>query len=366
MSTVTIEALRELLRTPVVREILDAGEPLQGEAGRDLARALLADDPALGLGLLARSPQLVNALCAALAEAGSTLERLPAPLQLRLLQQLAAQLDRPALLATARLYGRLLARLLALPELVHAIDPGSIRQAATGLAAAAAEALAPLCENAARDPLLLANLAGIVAPVLNALLDVVVRALRALDLPPELLASALLAALEDIDAARAGALLEQTALLLARAHEGDLLLGRGEPRLRLVLGRFLGQALAAADPGALARAVQCLAEDARTGLRAIADVVRGDRERVAPLLAAVEPALRTIGEGAAELASALLPPDPGRPARLADAALGWLGEALRRDPALAQVIARHLILGVRSLLTSRLRAAAARVSGWRP
>jgi len=336
--TLAADLLREVVRTPAARELAARllGPP-SAEGGAALTRALLWEDPALGLDALAASPHLLNGALGALQALGQVLRNLPPPLAADALDRLVHEIDQQALhearatwsaLAsqlwddpqTRGRFVRLLARAanamlrrvqqlgreedgtlepvaeLAL-QLCGSIDFGLVREAAEGAGAAVQRALPRVVDRAISDPVLLSNLVGVFPPLANAALCLAARTVGAVRLPPEVLASGLFNLLEALDTAAMADLLDEVGRLLAQAHEGNLVLGRHEPRLREVLGRVAGDLWSKLDRPTAAAAAVALAEDLETLLRVAADLLYANPDLLQLTLACTLFALQASARG---------------------------------------------------------------------
>lgn len=308
--------LREIVRTPAARELLaELLQPPGADAAAALTRVLLAEDPALGAGGLAALPELVNASMGVLDAVGRSLESLPPPLLAQAAGTLADKVDSEALAAAAGRWRRIVGNLAADPELRSALAEalaratnsalarlarldgaslapaadlcvellarlnfGRLRVAAEALAAAAETLLPRVVDRAVSDPVLVANLVETGPPVTNAALGLAARVVDQLRLPPEVLASALFNLIEALDTGALARLVNGVSRLLAAAHEGNLVLGRHEPRLRHVLGGALTDLAGQLDRESAARAAVALAEDVETVLRTAGDLLYAEPE----------------------------------------------------------------------------------------
>ncbi|MDY6795839.1 MAG: hypothetical protein SWK76_11290 [Actinomycetota bacterium] len=150
------------------------------------------------------------------------------------------------------------------------------------------------------DAVLLANILGIIPPLINDILRLLSKAFSSLDLPSEILASAVFNVLSDIDSEQLGMVVNGLTGLVKSLHEGNLLLGRDEPRFRSVLSRFLEDLLIHVDKEQAALAVLAIAEDMETALGVIVDLVYREPDLLVLSTAALLSSVHTLLRGATD------------------------------------------------------------------
>ena len=393
----SVLVLRELLRTPLVQDLLRDSMRQDADAAPALTRALLADDPQLALDLAAALPARVNAAGEAAAELAAALNGFPTTLTREAAQQWAGELDTAAL---EQQLGSLLAALwrhlwedprsrqALLAALVKQVDAGVERLAhqleqdpeaiagpaeelvgalldgvdlgrlrrvhALGLQAAAGPT-SRIIARAMGDPVLVANLAAALPPLVNAQLRALADAVEALDLPAEVLASALFNLLQALDPGQAARLLNGLARTITEAHRGNLILGRHEPRFRAVCADLLEDLLPRLDGERLELAALALAEDLDTLLTAWEDLAER-RPELAPerLVAALGRAGAPLWPRARAAAARMI---PARAGELAGALVGGFVDAVEKDPGL---VGRTLSQAVERTEPERLERAITR------
>ena len=365
---------RELLRTPVIQDLLRDSMRHDADAAPALTRALLEEDPQLALDLAAALPSRINAAGQAAAELAAALDRFPTALTREASVHWSAELDTQAL---GEQFGALLtavwrhvwldpesrAALLAAvarsadsavdslvvtleqdPEsltdpleqaagaLIDGLDLGKIRWAHQLGLEAAAEPLSRLTARVMGDPVLVANLVAALPPLANAQLRALADAVEALELPAEVLASALFNLLQAVDQEPLARLINRVALLITEAHRGNLILGRHEPRFLTVCGDLLQGLLPRLDGERLTGAAQALAEDLETALAAWEGLAQR-RPELDPgrLAGALARAASPLWPRARAAAARVIPAHAGQ---LAGAMVGGFVDAVERDPEL--------------------------------
>ncbi len=365
---------RELLRTPMIRSFLRDALNEDADAAPALCQVVLQEDPQLALDLAAAMPDRINAAAEAAAELADTLDRFPTTLTREAAQQWAAALDGEAidahlsrllasvwrhlwqdpesrallLEALGQAANRRLERLVEAMEqepgrftdppeqlasaMLERLDFGLVRRALAVILEQGQGPLARVIGQAMSRPVVVANLVGAAPPVVNTLLRAGAEAAERLDLPPEVLASALFNLLEQLDLEQVARLVNGAATRVEEAHRGNLILGRHEPAFLPLARRLLEGLVARFDLDALHAAAVALGEDLETALTAWQEV--GERrpdlalDRLARLLPALAapawPAVRQL----------LVREAPRRAGPLAGAALQGLVASLERDPAL--------------------------------
>lgn len=228
--------------------------------------------------------------------------------------------DAPGAVAKSDLVGRLL----------DAVDTGKLRKAAAAASSAGRDAALAAVDHGLDDPVVLANTVVAVAPLVNDGLAVVAGVLERLNLPDELLASAVLGLIDDLDGEALGRIATGAAAAINGIHAGSLTLGATEPAFRASMADLLDQALRTVDGPTVARAVIALGEDGETLSAVLADWIRRDP---AVLRVWAETAARTgvpLVRGATTVVREVnaLPDEP-----LAAAAAALVGAAQPRDVA---------------------------------
>jgi len=154
---------------------------------------------------------------------------------------------------------------------VGEIDFGKVRKAVEVKLAARYPVWEGLLDAMVSDPIVIANLMTALPAVLNNLIRLVSFAVSRLELPSEILASAVFNILEDLDVEEVARLTSGLAGTIIALHEGNLILGRSEPRFREVSARLMERYFGAVDWRANHAALVALAEDLEVLIEAFAD-----------------------------------------------------------------------------------------------
>lgn len=130
------------------------------------------------------------------------------------------------------------------------------------------------------NPVVVANIVGIVPPLVNSLMKIVSVALEKTNLPPEILASALFNTMSALDAEELGRLLTTASKMAIDLHAGNYILGGEEPRFRAVFSDFMKRVLDNVDYEAATGATVALAEDLEVMAGVMVELVARDPEMV--------------------------------------------------------------------------------------
>lgn len=147
------------------------------------------------------------------------------------------------------------------------------------------------------DPIIIANLLTAMPAYANTLIRLLSKALASMDLPAEILASAVFNLLEALDVEEAGRLASGISAIVNDLHEGNLVLGLNEPRFREVAGRLLERFLSSTDWHANHEALVALSEDLEVLICVMADAAVARPEMMADGLSAVVRALGSLVRG---------------------------------------------------------------------
>jgi hypothetical protein len=155
-------------------------------------------------------------------------------------------------------------------------DFGKLREAVTALLGYGAAGASKALEQVLVNPVVVANLVGMLPPVINGVLEVLAALVDNLDLPPEILASALFNVLSAIDAETLGHDLSGISRQVILLHAGNYILGGDEPRFRAVFTDFMERLLDNLDRDAASHALVALLEDAEVAAAVLVDIVSRD------------------------------------------------------------------------------------------
>jgi hypothetical protein len=172
-----------------------------------------------------------------------------------------------------------------------------------------AEDLEPLARDIARliasDPVAMANLLAIAPTLANLALRLTGQTMAALSMPAEMKASAVFALLSELDTKAAGQLINELSSLVVELHEGNLVLGGTEPRLREVFTRLTEGVLDHVKPDQAALLVVALAEDLEVMAASLGDVAWRNPELLKHIVAAMMSSVHAVMRGVTDAASRL-------------------------------------------------------------
>jgi hypothetical protein len=168
----------------------------------------------------------------------------------------------------------------AMEAVLRDTDFGKVRESSVALLDYFTAYMTHMIEVMMENPVVVANLVGIVPPLLNSIIKVLSVALEKTNLPPEILASALFNTFSALDAEELGRLLTTASRMAIDLHAGNYILGGEEPRFRAVFTDFMKRILDHVDSEAAAGAVVALAEDVETIAAVLVELVARDPEMV--------------------------------------------------------------------------------------
>ncbi len=160
-----------------------------------------------------------------------------------------------------------------LQKAIKTADFGVIRSNITKRGEANYPVSEALVTTMVSDPIIFANVINILPPLVNNLLKGTSASISNLDFPPEILASAVFNLLDDLKAEEIGVIANGLCLFVSDLHEGNMVLGRDEPRFRPVLQNFLQKIFNNLDEAAVADALLALLEDTEVIITVLADVI---------------------------------------------------------------------------------------------
>ncbi len=265
------------------------------EVVRELDTGTLAELPRVWAPILARAlPGALNTLCDTVAGAATALGALERAERETALKRLQQGVDPARVAAAVNALSALAVRLDAehptlgdetvdWPALVEAIDHGQLREAVVGLSGMARRFAQPLLEQWLVDPVAVANLVVTLPSVVNDVVRLLAFVVERLELPDEVLASAILNVLGALDLTALSALVNGAARTVTVLHQGSATLGLEEPAFKAVFTELLDGLLESLDRRAVGDAVVALAEDGDVVARVLARRLSTDP----PLLAEV-------------------------------------------------------------------------------
>ncbi len=253
-----------------------------------LSASLREQNGRFGATLVQALPDLLNAHAALLSALLHAVNELPPDERRAQIAAAAGRVDGAALgralteLADAvhethRRDPELIARLApVLAEATRAADFGRLREGAVAWSSYRADALHALLAPALADPVRLANFFSALPDLLNRHLRLAADLLGAINLPPEIVASGVLNALESVDREQLARALNTAATLFNQLREGDWTLGGNEPRFAAVLGNVAADLLRQLDTPALTRALVAAGEDLGVIIKVVVELILRD------------------------------------------------------------------------------------------
>lgn len=267
-----------------IEELIEAVQP----SAVDSAAEAVVEDAEFRRKLLMSFPDMYNAYAKMTEGMARSLEVLEPEQRAELVRDMAGRLDGRTLAEAANAFSRVLITLreenpeLAeefypfVEEAVNSTDFGKVRVGLTASMEYTADMLIHFLDLSLENPVIIANMIGIVTPLVNNLIRVLSHAVSSVELPPEVLASAVFNVLLSIDASELGSTITSLAEIVNALHEGNLVLGRDEPRFRAVFDQFAEGLLENMDTEQLARAVVALGEDVEVVLESVTDLLHRD------------------------------------------------------------------------------------------
>lgn len=150
----------------------------------------------------------------------------------------------------------------AIDAALSGTDFGKARESVIALLDYWTSVTAKVIEDALDNPVIVANIVGMVPPLVNSLIKVLSAILSNLELPPEILASAIFNVLSALDAEELGRALSLLSQRINELHAGNLILGGDEPRARAVTGDIARRLFDNLDADVFADMLVALGEDA--------------------------------------------------------------------------------------------------------
>jgi len=247
--------------------------------------------------LLARTlPTLVNSLCRALAGTARSLGDLDAAQRTEAMVHLQQGLDPEAVGEVVNGMCTLAVQLDAegdpdqaaggvdWPALVRHVDHGTLREGVKSLSGMARRSAQPALASLLSDPVAVANLVLALPAVANDGVRLLAFALDRLDLPEELLASALFNVLREMDRPAMTDLIHAVCRTLTAVHRGSATLGFEEPAFKAVFAEVVDGLLDRLDPQLVGDAIVALGEDAEVMARVLSRRLSTDPALLGELL----------------------------------------------------------------------------------
>jgi hypothetical protein len=206
------------------------------------------------------------------------------------LKEVLAGYDGEALARSANQFSKLVMTVhLEHPELAEELFPvidaalsgtdfGKARESVIALLDYWTSVTAKVIEDALENPVIVANIVGMVPPLVNSLIKVLSAILSNLELPPEILASAIFNVLSALDAEELGRALSLLSERINQLHAGNLILGGDEPRARAVTSDIARRLFDNLDADAFTDMLVALGEDAEVIAGALVELISRDPE----------------------------------------------------------------------------------------
>lgn len=158
-------------------------------------------------------------------------------------------------------------------DFIDTLDFGKMRKFIEDTAYCSQGVFEIINEKIIDNPVKLANLMASMPAVVNAGISIANDALRRVDLPSELLASAAFNSLENLNVDGLAKLFENLAKVVNKLHEGNYILGRGERKFKEVAENLIERFLENMDVEGLKKAVIAILDDARDLNEAFVNVI---------------------------------------------------------------------------------------------
>jgi hypothetical protein len=284
--------LREALRTPTFVELLKVWmNSTDREKAHQFVGTLLWEDPSLFMSALSVTPEILNTLADVLVDLGENLDRFPPQLLDSYVDEILADIDTEKLKEIPGAYLPVLENINlhdrvfdAVKKVLAEADYGRVREVVTEHLETATEEAGEVLAIWLENPVIIANLLGIVPPLINSVIKLLSVTADELDMPPEVLASALFFVLSSVDAEELGRMLSNLSGQVNSLHAGNLVLGGEEPYFRQVFDDFCKRLFDNLDMKAAAGAISALGEDLEVMLGVLARQASRDPEMLLPIV----------------------------------------------------------------------------------
>ena len=276
-----------------VRKLLEYVQP---DAISNTAQELFEKDSQFSSELMDALPNLINARAKLVtAFAGAVQEMTPEDKREQV-EKMIGQIDAEAVSQSVNSLSQMVIDLnRQYPDLIESARPkieaavaatdfGKLRERVVILSDMCAELTKQFLKPAMENPVIVANLAVMIVPLINNVIGVLSDALQKVKLPDEILASSLFNILGDIDNREIGRVTVAVAQMINGIHRGSIILGRDEPRFKKVFTELLDGIMDQIDPEELSNAVIALAEDGETAMQVIGELIRQDPQRFVRLV----------------------------------------------------------------------------------
>ena len=248
------------------------------------------DDPELARAILVGRFNLLMSAAALSAALSDYVSGLPEEERLKLLSEVMSGLDGAKLAGSMNSVSVLLLKMrdekapvdeplaLATRAFMENTDFGKAREAFEWWCELVTSTTGEAIELMMENPVLTANIVGMLPPLMNTLIRLFAKFVDSMDLPAEILASALFNIIDELDAEEIGRGLTAVARQVNSLHEGNKVLGGEEPRFRAVFSGFMSRMLDETDPEQVAAMLVAVAEDVETMAGVLSGIAARDDE----------------------------------------------------------------------------------------
>lgn len=161
-------------------------------------------------------------------------------------------------------------------DFFRVVDFGKFRVAVNKVLAERSDEAAAAVEHVLYDPVITANIVGVLAPAVNALLKVMKAVFDNIEMPPEIMTSAIINITKAIDMDLLSNDLNELAKLIVDIHNGSYILGGTEPRSRAVLDELLRDLFEKLDFDALFMAFAAMGDGVEIAIGVLVDIIARD------------------------------------------------------------------------------------------
>ena len=253
--------------------------------------AALRDDPDLTREAIESAPLLQMALVRSMKVFALYLDGLEPAERTAVIKKQIEALDGSELAAAMNAYSALMMKVHdESPDLAEAAFPvfeavfeetdfGKVREATGDMLDYFTSYMTRFIEVMMENPVVVANIVGIVPPLANTLIKLLSVTLENTNLPPEILASALFNTIAALDAEEMGRLITTGSRMAIDLHAGNYILGGAEPRFRAVFTDVMKRMMDNVDAAAAGEALVALAEDTEVMAGVLVELIARDPDK---------------------------------------------------------------------------------------
>jgi hypothetical protein len=294
--------VREMLRTPSFKELVKIWiSTADREKAKGFVNTVLWEDFEFTLSLMSVFPELINYMVEALLEMSTSLEQLPSELLDTFVISLFGRIDTDRMKEIPGAYFPILEKInfqeklsAEIDRVVTESDYGKAREVLEEQLETWTAGTARVLEKMLDNPVIIANLVGMVPPLGNYLINVLSVLFGKLEMPSEILASALFNTMSALDAEELGRALSGLFGQINLLHAGNIVLGGDEPYFRGVFNDFTRRMLDNLDTGVASGAISALGEDLEVIAGVLIEQATRDPERLLPLAPMVASLMNSV------------------------------------------------------------------------